>query len=87
MSMYENFKDNIEHKIIENEEIRNTINILDMNFSYDDTLITIRSRAFKKIRIKKKFIIKTLKDMKKYNDEMIEFYLKKSFEQSQKKGE
>lgn len=87
MSMYENFKDNIEHKIIENEEIRNTINILDMNFPYDDTLITIRSRAFKKIRIKKKFIIKTLKDMKKYNDEMIEFYLKKSFEQSQKKGE
>ena len=85
--MYENFKDNIEHKIIENEEIRNTINILDMNFPYDDTLITIRSRAFKKIRIKKKFIIKTLKDMKKYNDEMIEFYLKKSFEQSQKKGE
>ena len=57
MSMYENFKDNIEHKIIENEEIRNTINILDMNFPYDDTLITIRSRAFKKIRIKKKFII------------------------------
>lgn len=87
MSMYESFKDNIEHKIIENEEIRNTINILDMNFPYDDTLITIRSRAFKKIRIKKKFIIKTLKDMKKYNDEMIEFYLKKSFEQSQKKGE
>ena len=87
MSMYENFKDNIEHKIIENEEIRNTINILDMNFPYDDTLITIRSRAFKKIRIKKKFIIKTLKDIKKYNDEMIEFYLKKSFEQSQKKGE
>lgn len=87
MSVYENFKDNIEHKIIENEEIRNTINILDMNFPYDDTLITIRSRAFKKIRIKKKFIIKTLKDMKKYNDEMIEFYLKKSFEQSQKKGE
>lgn len=87
MSMYENFKDNIEHKIIENEEIRNTINILDMNFPYDDTLIIIRSRAFKKIRIKKKFIIKTLKDMKKYNDEMIEFYLKKSFEQSQKKGE
>lgn len=87
MSMYENFKDNIEHKIIENEEIRNTINILDMNFPYDDTLITVRSRAFKKIRIKKKFIIKTLKDMKKYNDEMIEFYLKKSFEQSQKKGE
>lgn len=87
MSMYENFKDNVEHKIIENEEIRNTINILDMNFPYDDTLITIRSRAFKKIRIKKKFIIKTLKDMKKYNDEMIEFYLKKSFEQSQKKGE
>ena len=87
MSIYENFKDNIEHKIIENEEIRNTINILDMNFPYDDTLITIRSRAFKKIRIKKKFIIKTLKDMKKYNDEMIEFYLKKSFEQSQKKGE
>lgn len=87
MSMYENFKDNIEHKIIENEEIRNTINILDMNFPYDDTLITIRSRTFKKIRIKKKFIIKTLKDMKKYNDEMIEFYLKKSFEQSQKKGE
>lgn len=87
MSMYENFKDNIEHKIIENEEIRNTINILDMNFPYDDTLITIRSRAFKKIKIKKKFIIKTLKDIKKYNDEMIEFYLKKSFEQSQKKGE
>lgn len=87
MSVYENFKDNIEHKIIENEEIRNTINILDMNFPYDDTLITIRSRAFKKIRIKKKFIIKTLKDMKKYNDEMIEFYLKQSFEQSQKKGE
>ena len=87
MSMYESFKDNIEHKIIENEEIRNTINILDMNFPYDDTLITIRSRAFKKIRIKKKFKIKTLKDMKKYNDEMIEFYLKKSFEQSQKKGE
>ena len=87
MSMYENFKDNVEHKIIENEEIRNTINILDMNFPYDDTLITIRSRAFKKIRIKKKFIIKTLKDMKKYNDEMIEFYLKQSFEQSQKKGE
>ena len=87
MSMYENFKDNIEHKIIENEEIRNTINILDMNFPYDDTLITIRSRAFKKIRIKKKFVIKTLKNMKKYNDEMIEFYLKKSFEQSQKKGE
>lgn len=87
MSMYESFKDNIEHKIIENEEIRNTINILDMNFPYDDTLITIRSRVFKKIRIKKKFIIKTLKDMKKYNDEMIEFYLKKSFEQSQKKGE
>ena len=87
MSMYESFKDNIEHKIIENEEIRNTINILDMNFPYDDTLITIRSRAFKKIRIKKKFIIKTLKDIKKYNDEMIEFYLKKSFEQSQKKGE
>ena len=58
-----------------------------MNFPYDDTLITIRSRAFKKIRIKKKFIIKTLKDMKKYNDEIIEFYLKKSFEQSQKKGE
>ena len=87
MSMYENFKDNIEHKIIENEEIRNTINILDMNFPYDDTLITIHSRAFKKIRIKKKFIIKTLKDVKKYNDEMIEFYLKKSFEQSQKKGE
>ena len=85
--MYENFKDNVEHKIIENEEIRNTINILDMNFPYDDTLITIRSRAFKKIRIKKKFIIKTLKDMKKYNDEMIEFYLKQSFEQSQKKGE
>ena len=82
MSMYESFKDNIEHKIIENEEIRNTINILDMNFPYDDTLITIRSRAFKKIRIKKKIIIKTLKDMKKYNDEMIEFYLKKSFEQS-----
>ena len=27
------------------------------------------------------------KDMKKYNDEMIEFYLKKSFEQSEKKGE
>ena len=87
MSVYENFKDNIEHKIIENEEIRNTINILDMNFPYDDTLITIRSRAFKKIRIKKKFIIKTLQDMKKYNDEMIEFYLKQSFEQSQKKGE
>ena len=87
MSIYESFKDNIEHKIIENEEIRNTINILDMNFPYDDTLITIRSRAFKKIRIKKKFIIKTLKDMKKYNDEMIEFYLKQSFEQSQKKGE
>ena len=87
MSMYESFKDNIEHKIIENEEIRNTINILDMNFPYDDTLITIRSCAFKKIRIKKKFIIKTLKDMKKYNDGMIEFYLKKSFEQSQKKGE
>lgn len=87
MSMYESFKDNIEHKIIENEEIRSTINILDMNFPYDDTLITIRSRAFKKIRIKKKFIIKTLKDMKKYNDEMIEFYLKKSFEQSEKKGE
>ena len=87
MSMYENFKDNLAHKIIENEEIRNTINILDMNFPYDDTLITIRSRVFKKIRIKKKFIIKTLKDMKKYNDEMIEFYLKKSFEQSQKKGE
>lgn len=87
MSTYENFKDNIEYKIIENEEIRNTINILDMNFPCDDTLITIRSRAFKKIRIKKKFIIKTLKDMKKYNDEMIEFYLKKSFEQSQKKGE
>ena len=87
MSMYESFKDNIEHKIIENEEIRNTINILDMNFPYADTLITIRSRTIKKIKIKKKFIIKTLKDMKKYNDEMIEFYLKQSFEQSQKKGE
>lgn len=75
------YKDNILSKIKQNEELNKILNWIESNKNKENDIILKNGKFSSKLKVDKNILIKTIKEMKKNNEEHIERYLALSFDE------